>query len=119
MGSCKKWKLEVLLSNFPKPKQGKVETKKFSSKIKLRNQLQKAKRFVNLILTRARVEKNNVLKTRGTIIKMARWHEQGKRNNNYFLNLEKRNHSRKLVSKLKLQNGLVITNQFDIFRRTK
>lgn len=55
------------------------------------------------------------LKTRGTILRSrARWHEQGERSNKYFLNLEKRNHSRKLVSKLKLQNGSVITNQFDI-----
>ena len=39
---------------------------------------------------------------------------QGKRNNKYFLNLEKRNYSKKLVSKLKLQNGSVLTNQLDI-----
>lgn len=65
--------------------------------------------------TRARLEKIMALKTRGTILRSrARWHEQGERNNKYFLNLEKRNHSRKLVSKLKLQNGSVITNQFDI-----
>ena len=43
-----------------------------------------------------------------------RWHEQGKRSNKYFLNLEKRNYSKKPVSKLKLQNGSVLTNQFDI-----
>ena len=55
------------------------------------------------------------LKTRGTILRSrARWHVQGERSNKYFVNLEKRNHSRKLVSKLKLQNGSVITNQFDI-----
>ncbi|KAL9989282.1 hypothetical protein ACROYT_G003815 [Oculina patagonica] len=65
--------------------------------------------------TRARLEKIMALKTRGTIIRSrARWHEQGERNNKYFLNLEKRNHSRKLVSKLKLPNDSVITNQFDI-----
>ena len=65
--------------------------------------------------TRARLEKIMALKTRGTIIRSrARWHEQGERNNKYFLNLEKRNHSRNLVSKLKLPNDSVITNQFDI-----
>ena len=55
------------------------------------------------------------LKTRGTILRSrTRWHEQGERSNKYFLNLEKRNYSKKLVSKLKLQNGSVLTNQFDI-----
>ena len=68
-----------------------------------------------LNFTRARLEKIMALKARRTILRSrARWHEQGERNNKYFLNLEKRNHSRKLVSKLKLQNGSVITNQFDI-----
>ena len=33
---------------------------------------------------------------------------------NIFLNLEKRNYSKKLVSKFNLQNGSVLTNQFDI-----
>ena len=33
----------------------------------------------------------------------------------FFFNLEKRNYSKKaLVSKLKLQNGSILTNQFDI-----
>ena len=65
--------------------------------------------------TRARLERIMAFKTRGIILRSrARWHEKGERNNKYFLNLEKRNHSRKLVSKLKLQNGSVITNQFDI-----
>ena len=41
-------------------------------------------------------------------------HEEGERNNKYVLNLKKRNYSKKLVSKLKLQNGSVLTNQFDI-----
>ena len=64
---------------------------------------------------KARLEKIMALKTRGTILRSrAIWHEQGERSNKYFFNLEKRNHSRKLVSKLKLQNGSVITNQFDI-----
>ena len=65
--------------------------------------------------TRARLKKITALKTRGTILRSrTRWHEQGERNNKYFLNLEKRNYSKKLVSKLKLQNGSVLTNQFDI-----
>ena len=68
--------------------------------------------------TRARLEKIMAFKTRGTILRSrTRWHEQGECNNKYFLNLEKRNHSRKLVSKLKLQNGSVITNQFDILEQ--
>ena len=66
-------------------------------------------------LTLPHLEKIMALKTRGSILRSrARWHEQGECNNKYFLNLEKRKHSRKVISKLKLQNGSVITNQFDI-----
>ena len=39
----------------------------------------------------ARLEKIMALKTRSTILRSrARWHEQGERNNKYFLNLEKK-----------------------------
>ena len=65
--------------------------------------------------TRTPLEKIMALKTRGTILRSrTRWYEQGERSNKYFLNLEKRNYSKKLVSKLKLQNGSVLTDQFDI-----
>ena len=59
-------------------------------------------------------------KTRGTILRSrARWHEHGERNNKYFYSLEKRNYSRKLVSKLKLNDGSFTTNQFEILEEQK
>ena len=65
--------------------------------------------------TRACLEKITALKTRSTILRSrTRWHEQGECNKKYFLNLKKQNYSKKLVSRLKLQNGSVLTNQFDI-----
>ena len=46
--------------------------------------------------TRTRLEKIMALKTCGTILRSrTRWHEQGERSNKYFLNLEKRNDSKK------------------------
>ena len=97
-------------------------TKKLSYKKKINELFIKAEKNRNnrqitceLNSAKARLEKIMALKTRGTILRSrAIWHEQGERSNKYFFNLEKRNHSRKLVSKLKLQNGSVITNQFDI-----
>ena len=68
--------------------------------------------------TRAHLEKLTALKTLWTILRShTRWHEQGERSNKYFLNLEKQNYSKKLVSKLKLQNTSVLTNQFDILEK--
>ena len=59
-------------------------------------------------------------KTHGTILRSrARWHEQGERNSKYFYGLEKRNYSRKVVSKLKLTDGSYITNQSDILEEQK
>ena len=59
-------------------------------------------------------------KTRGTILRSrARWHEQGERNTKYFYGLEKRNYSRKVVTKLKLKDGLYTTNQSDILEEQK
>jgi len=59
-------------------------------------------------------------KTRGAILRSrARWHEHGERNNKYFYNLEKRNYSRKSVTKLKLNDGSFTTNQFDILEEQK
>ena len=65
--------------------------------------------------TKVRLEKIMEYRTRGTILRSrARWHEHGERNNKYFYSLEKRNYSRKLVSKLKLNDGSFTTNQFEI-----
>jgi len=59
-------------------------------------------------------------KTRGAILRnRARWHEHGERHNRYFYRLEKRNYSRKSVTKLKLNDGSFTTNQFDILDQQK
>ena len=48
-----------------------------------------------------------------------RWHEQSERNSKYFYALEKRNYSRKSVTKLKLRDGSYTTNQSDILEEQK
>ena len=59
-------------------------------------------------------------KTRGTILRgRARWNEQGERNTKYFYGLEKRNYSRKVVTKLQLNDGVYTTNQSDILEKQK
>jgi len=59
-------------------------------------------------------------KTRGKILRSrARWHEQGGRNTKYFYGLEKRNYSRKVVTKLKLNDVLYTTNQSEILEVQK
>jgi hypothetical protein len=53
-------------------------------------------------------------KVEGIIIRSrAWWHEHGERNSKYFLNLEKRNHVRKHIRKLRL-SGVISTNPFEI-----
>ena len=70
--------------------------------------------------TKARLEKIMEYRTRGTILRSrARWHEHREHNNKYFYSLEKRNYSRKLVSKLKLNDGSFTTNQFEILEEQK
>ena len=50
----------------------------------------------------------------GIIIRSrARWHEHGEKNSKYFLNLEKRNHVRKHIRKLRL-SGVISTDPFEI-----
>lgn len=62
--------------------------------------------------TKARLNKIMAYKTHGTILRSrARWHEQGERNSKYFYGLEKRNYSRKVVTKLKLSDSSYTTNQ--------
>ena len=70
--------------------------------------------------TKARLNKIIAYKTRGTILRSrARWHEQGERNTKYFYSLEKRNYSRKVVTKLKLNDGSYTTNESDILEEQK
>ena len=53
-------------------------------------------------------------KVEGIIIRSrARWHEHGEKNSKYFLNLEKRNHVRKHIRKLRL-DGVISTDPFEI-----
>ena len=53
-------------------------------------------------------------KVEGIIIRSrARWHEHGEKNSKYFLNLEKRNHVRKHIRKLRL-SGVISTDPFEI-----
>ena len=53
-------------------------------------------------------------KVEGIIIRSrARWHEHGEKNSKYFLNLEKRNHVRKHIRKLRL-TGVISTDPFEI-----
>ena len=53
-------------------------------------------------------------KVRGIIIRArARWYEHGEKSTKYFLNLEKRNHIKKHMRKLKI-SGSITTDPFDI-----
>ena len=53
-------------------------------------------------------------KVEGIIIRScARWHEHGEKNSKYFLNLEKRNHVRRHIRKLRL-SGVISTDPFEI-----
>ena len=53
-------------------------------------------------------------KVKGIIIRArARWHEYGEKSTKYFLNLEKRNHVKKHMSKLNI-NGSFTTDPFKI-----
>ena len=59
-------------------------------------------------------------KTKGAIIRSkARWQEKGEHNTRYFLNLEKRNHLRKTVTKLKVGDDKYTTDQFEILEEEK
>ena len=58
-------------------------------------------------------------KLNGVIIRArARWHEQGQKSSKYFFNLEKRNHIRKHIRKLKI-SGVITTDPFSIFAEQK
>ena len=60
-----------------------------------------------LITTREKIESFFEEKTRGIIIRArARWHEYGEKSSKYFLNLEKRNHVKKHMRKLHINNSL-------------
>ena len=56
-------------------------------------------------------------KVKGIIIRArARWHEHGEKSTKYFPNLEKRNHIKKHMRKLKI-SGSITTDPFDILSK--
>ena len=65
------------------------------------------KRLLNeLYATNLRLRALMLQKTKGAILRSrARWQEQGEHNRKYFLNLEKRNHCRKSITKLKINDN--------------
>ena len=79
------------------------------------------KRILNeLYATKLRLQTIMRQKTKGAILRSkARWHEFGERNSKYFFNLEKRNHFKKTVTRLKLRNNQVTCDQFEILQEQK
>ena len=60
-----------------------------------------------LITVREKIESFYEEKTRRIIIRArARWHEYGEKSSKYFLSLEKRNHVKKHMRKLNINNSL-------------
>ena len=60
------------------------------------------------------------VKTKGCIVRSRANHiEFGERNSKYFINLEKRNQKRKVIKKLMLENGDVLTDSDDILNAEK
>ena len=65
---------------------------------------------------RERLENFLEVKTKGVIVRArARWHEHGQKSNQYFLNLEKRNHGKKHIRKL-LINDVITTVPLKILK---
>jgi len=58
-------------------------------------------------------------KTEGMIVRSrARWHEHGEKKSKNFFNLEKRNHVKKHIRKLRL-SGVITTDPFEILDAEK
>ena len=67
-----------------------------------------------LSVPRERIEKLYEEKVEGIIVRSrARWHEHGEKNSKYFFNLEKRNHIKKHIRKLRM-SGVITTDPFEI-----
>ena len=59
---------------------------------------------------REQIDKIQEEKTKGAMIRCRiRWHEQGEKSTKYFLNLEKRNHINKTITRLRRENHEIIT----------
>ena len=72
----------------------------------------------NLELAKESLEQLRKHKVEGIIIRSrAKWHEEGERSTSYFLNLEKRMFSDKLIASLENGDGKLITDQKEIIKR--
>ena len=59
----------------------------------------------NYYEVKMKLEQISLHKTEGAMIRSkARWCEQGTRSTRYFVNLDKRNHSNKYITKLRVEN---------------
>ena len=76
-------------------------------------------------LRKTRTEKNELLeirkkKLKGKFIRSrAKWIEEGEKPTKYFCNMESRNFTNQLISRIELDNGKVITDQTQILDETK
>ena len=76
--------------------------------------------ITKLYTLRSELNKIVEYRTKGAIIRSrTRWHEQGKKNTKYFLNLEKQQKERTYISKLKTQDSTEITNADEILNCQK
>ena len=65
-------------------------------------------------MLRERIEKLYEEKVEGIIVRSrARWHEHGEKNSKYIFNLEKRNHIKRHIRKLRM-SGVITTDPFEI-----
>ena len=67
--------------------------------------------IANYYEVKMKLEQISLHKTEGAMIRSkARWCEQGERSTRYFFNLEKRNHSNKYITKLRVENGTLTSS---------
>ena len=72
-----------------------------------------------LNVLKERMEQMYDKKVEGIIVRSrARWYEHGEKNSKYFFNLEKRNHIRKHIRKLRL-SGVITVDPFEILEGEK
>ena len=82
-----------------------VLQKKLSSLHKLMCENPTQETIANYYKVKMNLEQISLHKTEGAMIRSkARWCEQGERSTRYFFNLEKRNHSNKYITKLRVEN---------------
>ena len=85
--------------------------KKLSSLHKLLCENPTHETIANCYEVKMKLEQISLHKTEGAMIRSkARWCEQGERSTRYFFNLEKRNHSNKYITKLRVENGTLTSS---------